>query len=116
MSMTILCFLNTLLMAAGQILFKYGAADKKLDSVGDVFSLFFTPVIFFALCLYAAATGLWLYILSRVPINFAYPIQALAFPLVLIVSIFLFKESIPIHRWVGVAIICFGVFITTRNL
>ena len=114
MKMTILCFINTLLMATGQILFKYVVADKNLDSLGKIFALFFNPIVLFALCIYAGTTALWLYILSKVPINFAYPVQALAFPIVLIISIFVFQESIPANRWLGVAIICFGVFVATR--
>lgn len=114
MRMIILCFLNTILMATGQILFKFGSLGKNIGSIVDIIKLFFTPIVFIALCLYACTTGLWLYILSKVPISFAYPIQALAFPLVLVVSMFLFKEIIPMSRWLGVALICIGVFISVR--
>ena len=108
-----LCFLNTLMMATGQIMFKYGSDGKVLSSLSDIFKLFFTPIIFMALCLYAITTGLWLYILSEMPISIAYPIQALAFPIVLLFSIILFKENIPFVKWIGIAVICFGVFIVT---
>ena len=113
--MTLLCLLNTALMATGQMLFKYGSNGKTITGVIDIIRLFFSPVVFFALCLYAATTGLWLYILSRVPISFAYPIQALAFPLVLIASMLIFKENISIMKWIGVLVIICGVMIATRG-
>lgn len=112
--MTLLCLLNTLLMATGQMLFKFGSAGKEITSLLDIIKLFFTPVVFFALCLYAGTTGLWLYILSRVPISHAYPIQALAFPIVLAASMVFFHESVSVMKWLGIAIIVCGVFVATR--
>lgn len=113
--MMLLCFLNTCLMATGQMLFKSGSAGKEISSVLDIVRLFFTPVVFLALCLYAATTGLWLYILSRMPISQAYPVQALAFPLVLVASMFFFHEQISVTKWVGIAVIVCGVCISTRG-
>ena len=115
MKMTLLCFLNTLMMATGQMLFKAGSAGKSRGSVLDIIKLFFSPIVFVALCLYAATTGLWLFILSKVPMSHAYPIQALAFPIVLLASMFFFKETISPMKWLGVAIIVCGVFVATRG-
>lgn len=115
MKMTLLCLLNTCLMATGQMLFKVGSTGKNIASILDIIKLFFTPIVFVALCLYAATTGLWLYILSRTPISHAYPIQALAFPLVLLVSMIFFHEQVSSVKWIGIAIIVCGVFIATRG-
>lgn len=115
MKTLLLCFLNTCLMVTGQILFKVGSNGKEIGSVLDIIRLFFTPIVFCALCIYAATTGLWLYILSRTPMSVAYPIQALAFPMVLIVSMFLFHEQISVAKWIGVAIIVGGVFVATHG-
>lgn len=115
MKMTLLCLLNTMLMATGQMLFKYGSSGKEISSIFDVIKLFFSPVVFVALCLYAATTGLWLFILSRTPMSHAYPIQALAFPIVLLASMLFFHESISTTKWIGIAIIVFGVFVATRG-
>ncbi len=115
MKMTLLCLLNTLLMSTGQMMFKYGSRGKEISSVLDILRLFFSPVVFAALCLYAATTGLWLYILNHMPMSHAYPIQALAYPIVLTASIFLFQEHVSVTRWVGVAVICLGVYIASRG-
>ena len=114
MRMVLLCLLNTLLMSTGQILFKLGASGKEINNFYSLVGLFFSPIIILALVLYACTTGLWLYILNKTQISFAYPIQALAYPIVLFASIFIFSEQISLSKWIGVFIICFGVFICTR--
>lgn len=115
MKMTALCLLNTMLMATGQMLFKTGSAGRENSSMIDIIKLFFTPIVFFALCLYAATTGLWLFILSRTPMSHAYPIQALAYPLVLGASAIFFNEQITPLKWLGIVIIVCGVFVATHG-
>lgn len=107
----LLCILNTLLLVCGQILFKLGSSEKKISTLSDLISLVFSPIILLALVLYACTTLLWLYILSRVKLSYAYPIQALAFPIVLVMSAMIFHEQIPLNRWIGVIIIFAGVYI-----
>lgn len=114
MKMVLLCLLNTALMATGQILFKLGSNGKKLESVIDVLKLFLTPLVFCALCIYAASTGLWLFILNKMPLSRAYPIQALAFPFVLLISMLLFREQITLNKWIGVLLIVAGATIATH--
>ncbi len=107
-----LCLINTLMMVCGQVLFKLGSNGKSISSFSDIIALLFSPIILLALALYGCTTLLWLYILSKVKISFAYPIQALAFPIVLIVSGLIFKEEIPVNRWIGVVVIVIGVYIS----
>lgn len=115
MSITLLCLLNTTLMVTGQILFKIGSQGKSLSSIMDMVKLMFSPVVMIALVLYACTTMLWLYILSKADISFAYPIQALAFPIVMLISAFMFHEHIPMLRWVGVIVIFIGVLLVVQK-
>ena len=111
-------FLTLLTVAcgvAGQALFKYGAQGQNINDIQAMIKILLSPAIFIAAVLYAASIMTWLYVLSKAALNHVYPIQALAFPLVLIVSIFLFKESVPINRWIGVALIFAGVIISTKH-
>lgn len=103
------------MLATGQILFKLGSSGKTLNGLLDVIKLLFSPVILLALSLYGATTLLWMYILNKVPMSFAYPIQALAFPVVLMISIYVFNESVSATKWIGISIILLGVFISTRG-
>lgn len=108
-----LCLANTLMMVTGQMLFKAGSQGKTISKISDIISLVFSPAVLLALLIYGLTTLLWLYILSRVKISFAYPVQALAFPVVLIASSLIFHEEIPVNRWFGVIVIVVGVFIST---
>lgn len=114
MNTILLCLLNTALMVTGQMLFKTGASGKTIRSLTDVIQLLFTPIILTALVLYAGTTCLWLYILSKTPISQAYPIQALAFPAVAILSTVFFREPATATKFAGLALIVLGVYITTR--
>ena len=111
---TALCLLNVVLLLCGQLLFKYGARNREVSSVTDVVKLMFSPPILIAVVVYAVATLLWIYILTKIPISYAYPIQALAFPLVVVMSSFLFNEKIPTNRWIGIGIIILGVLVASR--
>lgn len=111
MRLTVLCLINTALMVTGQILFKIGSRGRTLASVKDILVMMFSPVILLALCIYAGTTVLWLFILNKAELSFAYPIQALAFPAVLLISSLIFHENIPLNRWLGVGIIFLGVYI-----
>lgn len=109
-----LTFLNTGMLVIGQTLFKLGTAGKEIKGIHDMILLMFSPLILMAIILYGFTTVLWVYILSKVPLSVAHPIQALAYPVVLIVSAVIFKENVNIFKYIGVIIICLGVYITTR--
>lgn len=109
----LLCFVSVFMLVGAQLILRYAAKEVEITSASGLFRLAFSPITVLALAVYGAAFLLWLYILSRVPLSFAYPIQALAFPLVIFLSMLLFHEAVPINRWVGVAIIVLGTAIAS---
>ncbi len=60
------------------------------------------------------ASFCWLGAVSRSDISFAYPFMGLAIVLVLVLSPLLFGEVVPWHRWLGVLIVCLGIWIAAR--
>ena len=61
-------------------------------------------------------TGLaWILAVSRAELSSIYPFMALSFVLVALFSLLLFKEDVTILRWLGIIIICLGVFLVSRN-
>ena len=110
----LLSLLTVICIAVGQVLFRYGAKGQNINNVMSVIKIAFSPVVLFALLLYLGSTLLWLYILSKASLSSVYPIQALAFPIVLILSMLFFKDTIPVHRWVGIVVIFIGLVISTR--
>ena len=67
--------------------------------------------LFMALC----ASFAWIGAVSRTDISFAYPFMALAIVLVLVLSPLVFREEVPLVRWVGVLIVCIGLWVASRG-
>ena len=109
-----LCLLSPVLLVCGQLLFKLTARGKDILSLSDMIKLLLSPYMIVAIILYGIATLLWVYILTKMPISYAYPIQSLAFPLVVMLAVPLFKEIVPVNRWIGIGIILIGVIIASR--
>lgn len=74
-----------------------------------------SPVILLAIALYVIGTLLWLVVLSRENLSFAYPLLGLSYVLVVLVSKITLGEPITLMRLVGAATISLGVIIITRN-
>lgn len=107
----LLVLLNTLILVSGQFLWKYGM-EKQADAFSSIFSiirLFFTPYIFTGLMMYGLATVLWLFILTKVPLSAAYPLQSLAYIIAVFGAFFIFGEAITFWKIAGVLFIMIGV-------
>jgi len=70
--------------------------------------------VILGVCCAVAATLSWIVALSRAPLSFAYPFFGLAIVLVLALSGLLLDERIPLTRWIGVGIVCLGIFVASR--
>ena len=113
--LVLLTIFNSILMVAGQTLWKLGAAGKEINSLLPLLRLFLNPFIIAGLVVYAFASALWIYILNKADLSFVYPIQSTAFIFALIVGATIFKEEITLTKVLGVLVICLGVFIITRR-
>jgi multidrug transporter EmrE-like cation transporter len=60
------------------------------------------------------ASVFWLGAVSRSNISFAYPFMGLAIVSVLVLSPLVFGESVPWTRWLGVGIVCLGIWIAAQ--
>ena len=106
-----LILLNTLILVSGQFLWKFGMMNKEnsFSSVGEVIKLLLSPYILSGLTMYGFATVLWLFILTRVPLSVAYPLQSLAYVFAVFGAYFIFNESLSIMKIAGVLLIIIGV-------
>ncbi len=57
----------------------------------------------------------WMVALSHSDLSFAYPFMGLPIVLVLALSGVLLGEAVPVGRWLGVAIVCVGLFLAARS-
>ncbi len=60
------------------------------------------------------ASIMWMTALSMIDISSAYPFMGLAIVLVLALSPLVFREAVPWTRWLGVIIVCIGLWIASR--
>lgn len=95
--------------AAGQILFKLGAADRA--SPRDFLNL----QIAGGGALYFLSAVLWIAALAKAPLSVAYPFTALTFVLVYLASAFLLGDRPPAGAIAGVVVVLFGLGLIIRS-
>jgi drug/metabolite transporter (DMT)-like permease len=122
MLMTLLpLFLATVLGVAGQLLLKQGMSQMGALqlSASAVPSLLWrmatSPFVVGGLLVYGTGTFFWLIFISRVPLSYSYPFVSLGIVLGLFSAWAIFHESIPPMRWIGMLVICLGVFFVSRS-
>jgi len=105
----------------GQMLLKQGVSSLgklsiSLDALWPLFCKIFTNIwILSGLFLYALSAFLWIIVLSRMELSVAYPLLSMGYILVLLFSWIFFKEDVNFVRWMGVVIICLGVFFISKS-
>jgi drug/metabolite transporter (DMT)-like permease len=103
----------TVMLAIGQVLFKrVGLSVRGLPPADAFMTLIAQPLLYAALTLYGAATLLWIWILSRVPLSQAYPWVAVGAFLVPMLGWWFFHERPTPIFWLGVLAIMVGVVLT----
>ena len=111
-----IALLQSLLLALGQVLLKFGLNNMKPFSWSEAFwkSVFINWQ--FALCgiCFAAASLLWMYIVKHFPLSMAYPMVSLSYVFGMIGAIVFFHESVDIYKWVGVFLIMTGCILIAR--
>lgn len=111
-----LILLAILIAVSGQISLKYGVAQiGRIDAaaVGQPLQLVLKVAlnlwVIVGLGLYALGAAVWIVVLSRVDLSFAYPMLGLSYVMVVLVSVLFLHEHVPAIRWVGVLLIVAGV-------
>ncbi len=86
-----------------------GKTGRALFSLSTAWRAFMQPLIIAGAGLYAGGTVLWIWVLTRADLSFAYPFAALAYAGGVLASQWLLKERVSPGRWVGLALIVLGV-------
>ena len=112
----ILTLFQCLLLASGQVCFKF--AVEKINKfqwslVYFVDLLTNWWLLASGICL-ISATILWGFILKHFDFSVAYPITALAYIFGMLAAIFIFHETVPLTRWIGVGLIILGVMFIVK--
>lgn len=96
-----------LLGAIGQIFFKLGSKDFRLD----LFSMITNWELFTGLAFYGIATLLFVYSLKNNNLSILYPIIASSYIWVTIFSMVFLGEQFALYKWIGILMIIGGITI-----
>ena len=118
MMLTNLIFIITsvLLNALAQILLKAGMKnfsniDLKNNVIQTFISIAINPYIICGFISYGISILLWLWVLSKVDVSYAYPFQALGYIVVTILAWLIFQENINLTRIIALIFITLGLII-----
>jgi drug/metabolite transporter (DMT)-like permease len=102
----------TLKHGMNQVAANTGELKLHLASLRDVFT---TPAVWGGLLLFGLSALVWLAVLSRTSLSFAYPFAALTYVLILLFDRLVLKEPVMPLRWLGVALIIGGLIFVSRT-
>jgi multidrug transporter EmrE-like cation transporter len=116
-----LILLSVTLAAVAQLTLKYGMNQVKdsygvagLDA-GSLKAIASTPAVWLGLVLFGVSAVVWLLVLSRASLSFAYPFAALTYILIVLFDLLVLNETIPPLRWAGVAFISIGIILVAQT-
>jgi len=116
----LLIVLTVIINTTGQFVIKTG-----VNKIGRIsFSESFVPTIFRALtnwviiigfALYFISAVLWITILSRAQLSWAFPILSLSYVITVLISPLLLNETFSAQRLIGTLVIIVGVYLVSRT-
>ncbi len=115
----VLIIATVCLNTAGQFMMKAGI--NKIgeigisDLIGSFSRIVTSPYIIGGFCSYAVSAVLWIMILSRAELSWAFPMVSLSYVITALLAPVLLYESFSVQRFVGVIVICIGVFLVSRT-
>lgn len=110
--------ISTALLVVNQVALKFWLINKKVTvwplNLKFVKSLFSLEIL---ICFVSIGLGgiMWLSLLKKIEFSVLYPMISLSYVFGVLAAIFIFKESVPLIRWLGIGVIIFGIFLITRN-
>ncbi len=116
-----LILLGVFLNAAAQLVLKKGMTDigqfsftlENLIPVGMRVAI--NPFVIAGVIFYVVSLAVWLMVLSRVDVSYAYPMLSVGYIVAALAGKYFFHEPLGVTRWAGILVICIGVFLITRS-
>ena len=115
----ILILLSVLLNCAAQLLIRKGmliegevGMQNMLSHVGSMIT---NVWLWGAMLCYALSIFLWMSVLSKVEVSYAYPFLSVGYVVSAIAGYALFNENLSPVRIAGIIVICIGVILISRS-
>ena len=119
--MFFLILLGVLLNAVAQLLLKSGMSQigHFQFSAGNVVPIaakvMVNPPIIAGLTAYVVSVVVWLLVLSRVQVSYAYPMLSIGYIVNAVAAYYLFGEDLSFVRIAGIVVIIMGVYLISRS-
>lgn len=116
-----LILLGVLLNAGAQLLLKEGMRRIGYfefvwaNAVPIGLQVAANPFVLLGLLAYVVSVVVWLLVLSRVEVGFAYPLLSVGYIVNAVAGYYLFQENLSLTRVTGILIIVAGVYLVTRS-
>ena len=114
--------MSVALNAAAQLLLRQGMPQVALTTgegvwvlLSSALKIVINPWVFSGLVCFTGSLVVWMYVLSKVQVSFAYPFNSVGYVIVVAAAYFFFREPISAMKLMGVGLICLGVFLVTRS-
>lgn len=116
----ILILISVLLNCAAQIFMRKGMlVNGEVEGMGNLLAaiphMFTNIYLWGAMVCYAVSIVVWMVVLSKVEVSYAYPFLSIGYVLSAVVGYFWFAESITPVRILGIIVICVGVILISRS-
>lgn len=121
--MTVRLFLLILasvgMSAVAQLALKLGTAAAPRGEAagvgGELAGLALSPLVWAGLALYGLGAIVWLFVLGRVPLSFAYPFVGIGFILTILMGVLVLGETVGTARVAGTLLIAAGCVLVARS-
>jgi drug/metabolite transporter (DMT)-like permease len=113
--------LDVMLNVTGQLSLKYGMSKVgnfalSLNTLPPVFmKAALNPFVQLGLLCYGLGFMVWLVVLAKAEVSYAYPLISLGYVFTAILARYLIGESVTFTRMTGILVICVGVFLVARS-
>ena len=115
----VLILLSVLLNCAAQLLIRKGmliegevGMQNMLSHVGSMIT---NVWLWGAMICYALSIFLWMSVLSKVEVSYAYPFLSVGYVVSAVAGYALFNENLSPIRIAGIIVICIGVILISRS-
>lgn len=116
-----LILIDVILNVTGQLSLKYGMSQLgnfalSISTLPPVFLKAATSLhVLFGLLCYGLGFLVWLIVLSKAEVSYAYPLISLGYVFTAILARMLFGEALSTTRMAGIFLTCLGVFLIARS-
>lgn len=111
--LALLC--SVVFTSSGQLLQKQASLKYTSIKNSSVFRRLLSIEFVGSTALLGLGLLFWMIVLTKVELSLAYPLLSINYVLILLGARYLFKEKIPLQRWLGVFIILIGVGVLLRG-